>query len=82
MKLRQALNVARGEVVAFVGAGGKTSALLSLGHELVEAGWRVMATTTAQIAADQLDLVPQVLRAGMGMGALSNALGDSRFVFL
>lgn len=82
MKLRQAFNIARGEVVAFVGAGGKTSALLNLGHELVEAGWRVMATTTAHIAADQLDLVPQVIRAGMGTSALSDALSDSRFVFL
>jgi len=82
VKLRQAFSVARGEVVAFVGAGGKTSALLGLGHELVDAGWRVMATTTAHIAADQLDLVPQVIRAGMGTGALSDALNDSRFVFL
>lgn len=82
MKLCEGLGVARGEVVAFVGAGGKTSALLNLGHELVEAGWRVMATTTAHVAAEQLDLVPQVVRTGVSMRALSDALRDSRFVFL
>ncbi|MGQ9886976.1 MAG: selenium cofactor biosynthesis protein YqeC [Aggregatilineales bacterium] len=82
MKLYEGLGVARGEVVAFVGAGGKTSALLNLGHELVESGWRVMATTTAHVAAEQLDLVPQVIRTGASMRALSDALRDSRFVFL
>ncbi len=82
MKLYEGLSVARGEVVAFVGAGGKTSALLNLGHELVEFGWRVMATTTAHVAAEQLDLVPQVIRTGASMRALSDALRDSRFVFL
>lgn len=82
MKLYEGLGVARGEVVAFIGAGGKTSALLNLGHELVELGWRVMATTTAHVAAEQLDLVPQVVRIGTSMRALSDALRDSRFVFL
>lgn len=82
MKLLQALDIARGDVVAFTGAGGKTATLLALGHELVEAGWRVMATTTAHIDADQLDLVPQAIRVGAGTGALSDALSDSRFVFL
>jgi hypothetical protein len=36
MKLRQAFEIVPGDVVAFVGAGGKTSTLVTLGYELAE----------------------------------------------
>ncbi|MEL6149070.1 MAG: hypothetical protein AAFR56_05560, partial [Chloroflexota bacterium] len=58
MKLHHAFNIQRGDVVAFVGAGGKTSAMIALGHELADMGWRVLATTTTKIGRDQLDLMP------------------------
>ena len=61
MKLYKAFNVARGEVVSLIGAGGKTSALIALAHELVDEGWRVLATTTTHIGADQLSLMPRAL---------------------
>lgn len=82
MKLRRAFQVVRGDVVSFVGAGGKTSTLIALGHELVEEGWRVLATTTTRIGADQLDLFPGTVQAGQGGRALSLALDERRFVFV
>lgn len=82
MKLQQALRVLRGDVIAFIGAGGKTAALIALGHELAEAGWRVLATTTTRLEKEQLKLMPHALRAADGEAAISEALNDHRFVFL
>jgi molybdenum cofactor cytidylyltransferase len=82
MKLHEALDVARGEVVAFIGAGGKTSALFNLGYELAEMGWRVTATTTTSISLDQLELMPYAVTMREGMGALSMALDEARFAFV
>jgi probable selenium-dependent hydroxylase accessory protein YqeC len=82
MKLRSAFDIVPGDVVAFVGAGGKTSTLIALGHELAEAGLRVLATTTTRIGADQLDLMPYATRLETSMSAISLALNDHRFVFL
>lgn len=58
MKLFEALRVTHQDVIAFTGAGGKTSALVRLGSELHQAGWRVLATTTTRIGEDQLSLFP------------------------
>ncbi|MBI5669410.1 MAG: putative selenium-dependent hydroxylase accessory protein YqeC [Chloroflexi bacterium] len=82
MKLQRAFDIVPGDVVAFVGAGGKTSTLIALGHELAEAGLRVLATTTTRIGADQLDLMPYAARLDTSMAAVSLALNDHRFVFL
>lgn len=82
MKLHQALDIARGDVVAFTGAGGKTSALINLGHELRDLGWRVLATTTTGIRAAELELMPWALTPGEGLGALSLALDEAGMVFL
>jgi molybdenum cofactor cytidylyltransferase len=50
MELRHALGVVLpGEVVALVGAGGKTTAMYRLAHELAALGWRVVTTTTTMI---------------------------------
>ena len=49
MLLREALRVQRGDVVSFVGAGGKTAALFRLAAELRAEGWRVLATTTTRL---------------------------------
>jgi molybdenum cofactor cytidylyltransferase len=42
------------ELVSIVGAGGKSTILLSLGRELAARGQRVILTTTTKMAADQI----------------------------
>ena len=49
---------ARPEIVAFVGAGGKSSALFRLAAELTAQGARVITTTTTRIAAAQIVQAP------------------------
>ena len=66
MKLQQALGRHPRDVVAFIGAGGKTSALINLGHELTQLGWRVLATTTTSVRAEELELMPWALTPGEG----------------
>jgi molybdenum cofactor cytidylyltransferase len=81
VKLYAALNVQQGDVVAFVGAGGKTSAMVALGYELASAGLRVLATTTTRIAEHQLALMPRAMRP-QTQAALTDALSQHRFVFV
>ncbi|MFC1943246.1 molybdenum cofactor cytidylyltransferase [Chloroflexota bacterium] len=54
MQLWEALEVQKGEVVALVGAGGKTSALFTLEQELARQGRKVVVTTTTHILIPQL----------------------------
>lgn len=54
MYLWEALQVRKGEVISFVGAGGKTTAMYCLGRELVKLGWRVITTTTTMIRPPSL----------------------------
>lgn len=82
MKLYEAFNIMAGDVVAFIGAGGKTSTLLNLGHELAEMGWRVLATTTTSIEEDQLGLLPRAIAPDAGSDVISQALSEDGFVFL
>jgi molybdenum cofactor cytidylyltransferase len=82
MKLHQAFEITPGDVVALIGAGGKTSTMVGLGYELAELGWRVLATTTTRIAADKLSLIPGTVTPHEGAAAISTALTDHRFVFL
>lgn len=82
MKLKDAFGLGRGDVVSLVGAGGKTSLLLGIGHELAADGWRVLATTTTRIAEAQMGLIPAALRPEHGARAISDALESERFVFL
>jgi probable selenium-dependent hydroxylase accessory protein YqeC len=51
--LASALGVAAGEVVAFVGAGGKTTAMFRLADEIAATGGRVVTTTTTRLAASE-----------------------------
>lgn len=82
MKLQRAFDIAPGSVVALIGAGGKTSSLIALGHELAGAGLRVLATTTTRVGVEQLDLMPYATPLDRGAAHLSLALGENRFVFL
>ncbi len=53
MQLIQAFRLREKEIIALVGAGGKTSALFRLADELGAQGKRVALTTTTQLAATQ-----------------------------
>src|SRR5712691_8361027 len=52
------LNPASPAVIAFVGGGGKSSALFRLTQEMAETGQRVLATTTTHISPEQLQGEP------------------------
>ena len=82
MRFAQAFDLSPGDVVSFIGAGGKTSLMVSLGYELAEAGWRVLATTTTRIERDQLSLFPCAMPANASPRAISQALNDKQFVLL
>ena len=82
MRFERAFEATPGDVVAFIGAGGKTSLLVGLGYELAEAGWRVLATTTTRLSTEQLDLFPCSMAAGAPPRAISQALTEHQFVLL
>lgn len=54
--LPDALAVQLGDVVSFVGGGGKTTAMFRLAEELSASGWRVVTTTSTHIGRGQSDL--------------------------
>lgn len=79
MKLLQALKVAPGDVVAFVGGGGKTTAMFRLAAEIMESGQRVVTTTTTRIFAAQTRLAPVHVQS---LAGLQFALQTSPHVLL
>ncbi len=62
MKLRTALRLGAGEIVAFVGGGGKTTAMFRLARELAAEGQGVITTTTTRLGASQVGSAPVLLR--------------------
>ena len=82
MKLHQAFGVQRGDVVALTGAGGKTSTMVALAHELAELGWRVLVTTTTRLGVDQVPLFPCALSDLEPPERLSAALENDRIVLV
>ncbi len=85
MRLADAIEVKPGDVVSFVGAGGKTTALFRLADELAGQGWRVVTTTTTRMAQSGLKHAPQhmeVGRAAQVPSELSRTLHRSRHVFI
>lgn len=84
MRLRDALEIQRGDVVAFIGAGGKTSALFRLGYELHEEGWRVLATTTTRLARQEMVYAPFAARLTPQIkpDMIHEWLNEHGFVFL
>lgn len=61
MNLSRALRVQPKDVLAFVGGGGKTTAMFRLAGELAAQGQRVVTTTTTRIFVAQIDLAPRHL---------------------
>lgn len=84
MRLADALRVQRGDMVAFVGAGGKTSALFRLAHELRADGWRVIGTTTTRLARHEIQHVPCSIAVGAGTSpaTVRACLDEHGFLFL
>lgn len=80
MKLYLALGIASGDVAAFVGAGGKSSAMLTVADELAQAGMNVLvAPTTKMLVSEAQRVGPLVTSEDAGelrmkaKEALSNA---------
>jgi molybdenum cofactor cytidylyltransferase len=84
VRLREALRVQRGDVIAFVGAGGKTSALFRLASELRAEGWRVIATTTTRVAVHEAQRAPLTIQVTADTVPITirQALDQHGFVFL
>ena len=55
MQLEQSFRVRDHDVIAFVGAGGKTTAMFRLADELAAQGRHVVVTTTTRLFAAQVD---------------------------
>jgi molybdenum cofactor cytidylyltransferase len=71
--LADALRVAPGAVVSFVGGGGKTTAMFRLADELTADGLRVVTTTSTHIAEDQIQLSPAYITPE-GLASLGKCL--------
>ena len=83
MKLAEALDVTRGDVVAFVGGGGKTTAMFRLAREIVDHGGSAITTTTTRIFGAQIALAPaHVLAADATRDNVSAALAVHRHVLV
>jgi molybdenum cofactor cytidylyltransferase len=83
VRLAHALDVSPDEVVAFVGGGGKTTAMFRLAGEMVEAGEHVITTTTTHIFAAQIALAPtSVAAADATQASVSAALAAQRHVLV
>lgn len=80
MRMREALHVRPGERVAFVGAGGKTSAAWRVLTELTGEGYPVVFTTTTRIF--EPEGVPLLLEPDPSPAAVRGAMGDPPFLVL
>ncbi len=61
MKLYKALGIVEGDIVAFVGAGGKSSAILQVAHELKELGTPVLVTPTTKMFVSEAERIGTIL---------------------
>ncbi len=57
MKLHLALSISSGDMAAFVGAGGKSSAILMIAEELMEAGKTVLAVPTTKMFMNEAEKI-------------------------
>lgn len=61
MKLYKALGIVEGDVVAFVGAGGKSSVILQVAHELKEVGTPVLVAPTTKMFVSEAERIGTIL---------------------
>jgi probable selenium-dependent hydroxylase accessory protein YqeC len=57
LKLHEALGISSGDVVAFVGAGGKSGAILAVAGEVTRAGMTVLAAPTTKMLSSEADKI-------------------------
>jgi probable selenium-dependent hydroxylase accessory protein YqeC len=57
LKLQVALGISSGDVTAFVGAGGKSSAILAIADELSEAGMTVLVVPTTKLLVSEAEKI-------------------------
>jgi len=77
--LSETLGLGPRELVSFVGAGGKSTLLLGLGHELAKNGHRVVLTTTTRMSTDQ---VPASSAPVRDLDEVGGAIAAGNMVFL
>jgi len=83
MQLTEALGLRSRETIAFVGGGGKTTAMFRLAGELAAAGRRVVTSTSTRLAVREAALAPKCLTcqdADSLLAELPAALSGSRSV--
>ncbi len=61
MRLCDAFQITRGDILSLVGAGGKTTTMYRLARELCDTGWRVVTTTTTMIYPPSHDQSPALI---------------------
>ena len=64
MKLHEALGISTGDVVAFVGAGGKSGAILAVAGELTGDEMRVLAAPTTKMLLSEADRIGPLVLSG------------------
>jgi probable selenium-dependent hydroxylase accessory protein YqeC len=82
--LSKALDLRKGAFVAFVGGGGKTTAILRIASELRAEGLSVLVSTTTKVGPSIAAAVPSVELACSGIGdtAIAAALASHGAVFV
>ncbi len=85
MKLYEALGISSGDVVAFAGAGGKSSAIRHMADELSAVGMKVVVAPTTKMGLTEIgDLGPLVVSEDLAelLNGTREALGSSGIVVL
>ncbi len=73
--LRESLKLDRPGVISLVGAGGKTTLMFMLAHELAQAGETVLTTTTTKIFSPEAHESPARIVSPSPREVLANAAG-------
>src|ERR671916_201942 len=63
LKLHEALGISSGDVAAFVGAGGKSGAILAVAGELTRAGMKVLAAPTTKMLLSEAEKIGPLVTA-------------------
>ena len=73
MKLHEALGISSGDVVAFVGAGGKSGAILAVCEGLLQAGMEVLVAPTTKMLLGEADRIGPLVISEDADGLLTKA---------
>jgi probable selenium-dependent hydroxylase accessory protein YqeC len=73
LKLHEALGISSGDVVAFVGAGGKSGAILAVCEGLLQAGMKVLVAPTTKMLLGEADKIGPLVTSEDADGLLNKA---------